>query len=157
MTFQAAFYKGTREGFQGVYNRLVRWWTKSQYSHCEIIFSDGVAASSSYMDGGVRFKKIEFSVEKWDFAEIPAQLEPLARLWFEQHLGQKYDLLGNVHFIISVVPDDSDKWSCSESVAASLGMRDPWRFYPGVLASVLNVAGAEPLDKKPPIGYNAQH
>jgi len=137
-TLRAAFYKGTHAGLPGVYNRLVRWWTRSPYSHVELIFADGQAASSSAMDGGVRFKAIDFDPALWDFVDVHPSLAPAARTWFETHVGQAYDLLGNLHFVVSAVGDDKRKWFCSESVAAALGMPDPARFDPGTLHAALS-------------------
>lgn len=134
---RAAFYKGTRPGIQGLYSRAVRLWTKSLYSHCELIFSEGMAASSSYLDGGVRFKPIEFDPEHWDFVDLPPHLERAAWAWFFAHQGQGYDLIGNVHFIVGPVGDAKNLWFCSESIAAALGLPDPWRYDPGTLASAL--------------------
>jgi len=74
-----AFYKGTRAGVAGIYNRGVRAIDAGKYSHCEIIFSDGVSASSSFMDGGVRFKEIEYNSANWDIIEIPWADEITAR------------------------------------------------------------------------------
>lgn len=142
--FMAAFYKGTHAGVPGIYNRLVRWWTRSPYSHVELVFFDGgpgavsQTASSSYMDGGVRFKWIEFDPDRWDFVDLPGQLAEPARAWFDAHEGDRYDLLGNVHFIVSAVGDDKRKWFCSEAVAAALGMPDPARFDPGTLYAALS-------------------
>jgi hypothetical protein len=143
---KAAFYRGTRPGLPGIYNRGVRWWTRSPYSHCELIFNDGMAASSSFMDGGVRFKRIDFDPEHWDFVDLPAHLEPTARAWFAAHAGQPYDLLGNLHFLLGPVADDKFKWFCSESIAAALGIADPWRYDPGVLASALSSIGRPEQD-----------
>jgi hypothetical protein len=138
MSLRAAFYKGTHAGLPGVYNRIVRWWTRSQYSYAELIFADGMAASSSQMDGGVRFKAIDFDPALWDFVDLPERLAPTARAWFEAHLGQAYDLLGNLHFVVSPVGDDKRKWFCSEAVAAALGIPDPARFDPGTLHAALS-------------------
>lgn len=135
---RVAFYKGTHPGLPGVYNRLVRWWTRSQYSHAELIFGDDQAASSSYMDGGVRFKSIEFDPAVWDFVDVPERLASDAWFWFEDHVGQAYDLLGNLHFVVWAVGDDKRKWFCSEAVAAALGMPDPERFDPGTLHAALS-------------------
>lgn len=135
---RVAFYKGTHPGLPGVYNRLVRWWTRSPYSHAELVFASGHAASSSAMDGGVRFKVIDFEPERWDFVDVPAGLARAAWQWFEAHEGQAYDLLGNLHFVISAVGDDKRKWFCSEAVAAALGMPDPERFDPGTLHAALS-------------------
>ena len=67
---QAAFYKATRPGLQGIYSRAVRWIDRGPYSHCELVV-DGVAYSSSLMDGGVRGKVIQFKPEHWDFIDLP--------------------------------------------------------------------------------------
>lgn len=143
MSFKAAFYKGTHPGWPGVYNRLVRAVEHGRYSHVELIFSDGMAASSSFMDHGVRFKAISFDPALWDLVELPARLEAAARDWVISHAGWGYDLWGNVHFIFGWVRDSNGKVCCSESVAAALGMEDPWRFEPNALASALKLI--EPL------------
>jgi len=136
---RAAFYKGTRPGLPGIYNRLVRWWTRSAYSHCELVFRDGLAASASFSDGGVRFKRIDFDPGHWDIFELPDAFELRARVWFEQHAGQKYDLLGNLHFVFAPVGDAKQRWFCSESAAAALGFANPARFDPGTLFSALTI------------------
>jgi hypothetical protein len=135
---RAAFYKGTHAGLPGVYNRLVRWWTRSQYSHVELILPFGAAASSSAMDGGVRFKVIDFDPALWDFVDLPTDLAGGAEAWFNEHYGEPYDLLGNLHFVVSAVGDDKRKWFCSEAVAAALGMPNPERFDPGTLHAALS-------------------
>ncbi len=81
---QAAFYKATRPGLQGIYSRAVRWIDRGPYSHAELVFSDGLSASASWMDGGVRFKRIDYDPERWDFVTLPDSLEPQARAWFAE-------------------------------------------------------------------------
>lgn len=141
---RAAFYRGTRPGIPGVYNYAVRAWTRSPYSHVELVFSDGMAGSSSFADGGVRFKQIDFDPAHWDFIELPGHLEAAARVWFELHKGDKYDLLGNLHFVLAPVGDDKDRWFCSEAVAASLRIPYPSRFDPGTLYSALHLIQIQP-------------
>jgi hypothetical protein len=141
---RAAFYKGTHAGLPGVYNRLVRWWTRSPYSHVELLFIENgvpgrwLAASASYMDGGVRHKVIDFDPALWDFVELPDNLWSDAWEWFLEHDEQAYDLLGNLHFVFSAIGDDKRKWFCSEACAAALGMPDPERFDPGTLHAALS-------------------
>lgn len=130
---KVAFYTGTRPGIAAIYSIGVRKWTQSKYSHCELIFDDGMAASSSFADGGVRFKKIDFEPEKWEIFDLPDHLEADAKKWFEEHEGQKYDILGNVRFVVGFVRSDDKKWFCSEAIGAALGMKDPWRYSPGDL------------------------
>jgi hypothetical protein len=138
MTFRAAFYKGTRPGLAGLYNRLIRWWDNGKYSHCELIFSDGQAASASFLDGGVRFKQIDFDPARWDFVNLQANLEDEARQWFTKHEGSGYDLVGNLRFALDFLPDNKNKWFCSEALAAAIGIFEPWRLGPNGLAAVLN-------------------
>lgn len=132
-----ALYKGTRPGLPGMYNRLVRFWERGKYSHCEIVFSDGWSASSSFMDGGVRFKRIEFDPSRWDFIDLPDSLETAARKWFVEHEGKAYDYWGNIRFMFGWLPDSKDKYFCSEAVVAALGLNDPWRYGPNALWAVL--------------------
>ena len=134
---RAAFYKATRPGLQGIYSRGVRFIERGPYSHCELVFSDGLSASASWMDGGVRFKRIDFDPAHWDFIDLPAHLEPYARDWFERNDGAPYDLLGNVRFVLPWLPDSERGWFCSEAIAAALRLREPWRLGPNGLAAVL--------------------
>ena len=134
---RAAFYKATRPGLQGIYSRAVRWIDRGPYSHCELIFSDGLSGSASYIDGGVRLKRIDYDPAHWDFIELPAHLEPYARDWFERNAGAPYDLAGNVRFVLPWLPDSQDGWFCSEAEAAALRLREPWRLGPNGLAALL--------------------
>ena len=73
MTVQLALYKGAGEWG----NALIRWWTRSSYSHCELVV-DGYCYSSSVMDKGVRKKQvgngpnqIDLRAEHWDLVPLP--------------------------------------------------------------------------------------
>lgn len=132
--FRAAFYSGTRPGIAGLYNRLGRWLDHGRFSHCEMQFSDGLSASSSFMDGGVRFKQIGYSsVGNWEFVELPSHLELMARCWFVEHEGAGYDVMGNLNALLGFVPHTSNKWFCSEAMAEALGFSDSWRLKPNGL------------------------
>lgn len=131
-----ALYKGTRPGLPGVYNRLVRWWTASPYSHCELVFSDGMCASSSWLDGGVRMKRIDFDPANWDVIDIKGD-EGRAREWFANHDMDGYDMLGLFGFVWRRGIQDKGKWFCSEAIAEALGIKDSWRIDPCLLPIVL--------------------
>ena len=136
---RAAFYRGTRPGIAGIYNRLVRWWTRSDFSHVELVLSTGDAWSASFADGGVRNKPIDFDTKNWILIDLPAELEQGAEAWFRAHRGAKYDLVGNLQFVLAPIPHSRERWFCSEAVAAALGIPDPWRYSPGTLASALTL------------------
>lgn len=134
--FGVAFYKGTRPGLPGVYNRLVRCFENGPDSHCEVVFSNGDSASSSAMDGGVRTTgdayghwKINFSNGNWDFIRLPQRLEEFARAYSIEHDGWSYDYRGNVRFLWPYGNRHSyQKEFCSEFVLGALGVPEPWRF-----------------------------
>lgn len=135
--FAVAFYKGTSSGLMGLYDILARWWTRSSFSHCEMIFSDGVSASSSFVDGGVRFKQIDYNPDHWEIVELPTEFEAEARVWFSTHEGDSYDIIGNLSFVIGSVDDSKRKWFCSEAVLASLGVEEPFKFSPSTAMPVV--------------------
>lgn len=134
---RVAFYKSTRPGIQGVYSRLVRVVDKGSYSHCELVFTSGISASASYIDGGIRFKEIDYNPEHWDFLELPDSFEDKAFEWFQRHEGASYDLIGNIAFVIPGIKHSQRKWTCSESIAESLGIPQSWRYGPNGLYSTL--------------------
>ena len=137
MHLKAAFYKATRPGWQGIYSRAVRWIDRGPYSHVELVFSDGMSGSASYIDGGVRLKRITYDPAHWDFIDLPPSLEPYARDWFERNMGAPYDLMGNVRFVLPFLPDSQRGWFCSEAIAAALGWAEAWRFGPNGLSALL--------------------
>lgn len=116
---KVAFYKGKG----GWTDKLIRFWTLSQYSHCEIVIGD-YWYSSSWYDGGVRRKKIDYNPESWDFIEVPYD-ESIIVEFFHQTQGKEYDLKGIVlSQIFPFKTQDMDKYYCSEWCAIALGLKD---------------------------------
>lgn len=138
---QLAMYKGPPDDFwHTVGHTGTCVWTRSKYSHCELVFSDPVlnsrrlCASSSARDGGVRFKRIDLGSGRWDLYQ-PARryraMEPQARQWFIEHEGLPYDHLGLAWFVLPIDAfNHPARLHCSEAVAAALGMRKPHRLHP---------------------------
>lgn len=136
---KVAFYKGTMAGWRGMMSRLVRFGERGRYSHCEIVFSDGLSASASWRDGGVRLKKIKFNPDHWDFINLGDDWpsEAIVRDWFVREQGRRYDIRGSFGVAFRPLSSNSECWFCSEAVAAALGMHEPWRFGPNALAALL--------------------
>ena len=134
---QVAFYKSKTR----LFNRLIAWWTRGPYSHCELIVG-GCAFSSSIMDGGVRAKRIDFNPAHWDIVDVPWVNAVDAVAWFEANIGKDYDVLGLLGFIIRRVEGARNRFFCSEAVAESLGMGEGWRFDPNTLARALELASS---------------
>jgi len=124
---RVAFYKGRKR----LFNRLVSWWTLGPYSHVELVFENGESVSSSFMDGGVRYKRIQFNSANWDFINIEGKFdEREIRLRVDDFLDTKYDWLGLIGFVVRRVQQDRKKMFCSEFVLTLLNYNDPWRFEP---------------------------
>ena len=126
-----ASYKGRKR----LFNRVVSWWMNGPYSHSELILDDGICISSSFMDSGVRYKRIVFNPDHWDFVEIgpetPIIRERIAKLLMPK--PRKFDLLGLAGFVVRPISGDNDQIYCSEAVLTILGLVDPWRFDPNAL------------------------
>lgn len=121
-----------------LYARLIRWWTHGPYNHAELILArrhDGTVLCGSATADGVRLKWLHLNPDHWDLLDIPGD-QSAARRWFDDHLGQKYDWLGVLGFVIRRGRHKSQRWFCSEACAAALGIPDPWRFCPNTLAAV---------------------
>lgn len=140
----AAFH-GTKTGLPGLYSRGVRLIGRGPYSHVELVFADVAAiqsgepclsGSASYMDGGVRLKRIAYTSGNWHFFPLPWADPEAALTWFEAHDGAGYDLVGNLRFLLPVIQDGSGRWFCSEAGAAALGLEEPWRYEPNHLVTV---------------------
>lgn len=127
---RVAFYKPNRwYDFGG---QLICWWTKSPYSHCEIVMN-GLSYSSSIRDGGVRVKQIEFMYERWDFVDVPdADTTQIASL-FAQTRGDSYGWIDLLLRQVLNKRGDSDGWFCSEWCATALGIPSAQEYAPGDL------------------------
>lgn len=133
---KAAFYKGKHR----LFNRLTAWWDNGIYTHMELVFSDQIAASSSFSDGGVRFKSIQFDDSRWDFVELPRKLfnERDARVWFDVNKGRKYDFAGLIRFVADALPENRTRFFCSEACLSALNIKESWRFTPNSAYILLN-------------------
>ena len=119
-----AFYKYKhRSGLKGLWDFLVRVWTRGTYSHVELIFSDNIWFSASLQDNGVRFKCIDYEKEKWDIIEIPSTKdeECICREYAKSKIGCKYDIIG-IFFtqIWHIDVEDKNRYFCNEIVHATL-------------------------------------
>lgn len=90
--------------------------------------------------GGVRFKRIALDPSRWDMQRVACN-PVLAAQWFKQHEGALYDWQLILGFLSWVIPQKSQRWTCSEAAAAALSVPDgeAWRFDP---ANLPEAAGA---------------
>jgi len=117
-----AFYKG-----EGTWtNSIVRWWTKSVYSHAELILPDGVTwvGISPFLNSAVTKRIVlEYNRKKWDLLEIDITKEQyeLIMQFFEDTKGQGYDWTGMLlsQFLPCKIKH-RERWYCSEWIAYAL-------------------------------------
>ena len=139
-----ASYKSSRRGFiANMGNKLIRWVTRSQYSHTEICFGnpfDGEVEclSAEALHGGVRIKRMRLSPDRWDVLPLPDVKERDLRAFVVEYGSAGYDWIGAAR---SVIPffgrEHPTAWFCSEIAAHIIGIKEPWRQYPGVLHTVV--------------------
>ena len=129
---RVAFYKGKGTWF----DKGIRWWTRSPYSHVELVMGE-VCYSSSPRDGGVRDKIISLGAS-WEVAPVPWLDQGRAVEIYETHRGEGYDFTGIVTRQVFNAPlDKRSRWFCSEFVAHCLGLPNPSKYSPGDLHELL--------------------
>lgn len=132
MNAQIAFYKGTGDWKDS----LIRFWTRSIYSHVEIVY-DGYWYSISPRDNIVYKRKMDITEENWDLFEIEIDSEHLENL-YQRTKNMKYDWIGIIFSqIIPLRIDRSNNYICSEWCAEGLKISPKIsnRFSPGKLAN----------------------
>jgi len=115
-----AFYKAK----QGrIADKVISFVTNSPYSHCELVDSNGICASSSMMDGGVRFARIDLG-EKWDvFSFLPGMFSEQAVFnWFIKNETKTYDYVGAIASGFGFDLSSKNKKYCSQACAEALGL-----------------------------------
>lgn len=145
-----AAYKGQGK----LFNQLIRLWTRSRYSHCELVMPDGRWLSASAMDGGVREKRIDLNLEHWDLFPLPwADARHIAAV-FARHQGKGYDWLGIfLSQLLPVAIDHRERMFCSEFCASALGFEDAQRYSPALLAGAVQRINRLPFAK---LGHSPQ-
>lgn len=138
-----AFFRGRHPGIDGWLGVATKWWERGDFSHVELVVSmEGQTAhclSSTFLDKGVRAATIVMDPADWVFADVPTtpEQEAAAIQWFDEHMGEPYDVRGLFGFVLRRIPGEKGKWFCSEAVAAALGWDEPWRFDPCTLYAMV--------------------
>ena len=118
-------------------NALIRWWTNSIYSHCEIRIGS-TCYSSSLTDGGVRAKVIEIDPEHWDIIKLPSELIPSTLELFEKTKGKGYSYLDLfLDQILNRAKNRSSRYFCSEWCARAINLPNPSLYSPRTLADLV--------------------
>lgn len=101
---KAAFYIGTRSGWRGIGNVLVRWRLRSQISHCELVFEPGDGVDHLMPQDGQTMLPTAQPIDGAHWCASSAAAEPIPR-WSKRRPGKT----GGVRFKRINVHDPS-KW-----------------------------------------------
>ena len=123
--------------------RLICWWTRSPYSHVEIVI-DGVCYSSSLRDGGVRRKAIDLSQPHWRVTPITWADEGAALRVYRGHDGMDYGWTDLLTQHVLRLPVDDPGLLCSELCALMLGLPESTArgMSPGALVEYVEMRNA---------------
>ena len=111
----------TPHKWHDVGGRLICWWTRSPYSHVEIVIN-GVCYSSSLRDGGVRKKTIDLDKPHWRVIPIEWRNETDAWREFAKRNGKPYGWMDLITQHVLRLPVDDPGLLCSELCALMLGL-----------------------------------
>ena len=128
---------------------LVRYWTKSAYSHAELLMPDNTAITIAPFDlkGVTRAPFNLQDEESWDFiclAVNPSQLRTIEK-FYEETQGLQYDWVGMIASqLLPYHIKHRSRWYCSEWIAYALrlicsieGLHKVSDMSPGALANLL--------------------
>lgn len=101
--------------------RLTAWWTRSPYSHVEIVIN-GVCYTSSLRDGGVRPAVIDLTPSWWRVTPIEWADENAALRVYYRHKGMPYGWMDLLTQHVLRLPVDDPGLLCSELCALMLGL-----------------------------------
>ena len=119
MSMALAAYEPHR--WSDIGGHLTAWWTRSPYSHVEIVIN-GVCYSSSLRDGGVRAKTIDLTPSWWRVIPIEwADEIEVLRVFFRRQ-GQPYGYWDLLTQHVLRLPVDDPGLLCSELCALMLGL-----------------------------------
>ncbi len=122
MLIKIAFYKADGDYI----NRIVRWWSKSPYSHAELVMPDSKTwiGISPFLKSEVAAReKNDPNLNDWDFIdfEITEEQHRIIMEFYDETKGDKYDWVGM--FLSQFIPfsvKQEKRWYCSEWIAYAL-------------------------------------
>jgi hypothetical protein len=118
-----AFFKGDKHEW---HHRFIRWWTKSPYSHAEIILDGETWVSISpflYTRVAARVRT-HVDESDWDFLTFRVTAEELRALknFISETTGDGYDWIGMIlSQILPIIIKGKGRWYCSQWIAHALG------------------------------------
>lgn len=131
-TIKVAFFVGSE--YSRVH-RFVRWWTKSTYSHAEIVLPESntwVSISPFLYSKVEKRTDVNERLEDWEFLEIPVtnrQLEALED-FINETVGDGYDWFGMISSqLLPLIIKGKRRWYCSQWIAHALAHAGIFKWY----------------------------
>jgi uncharacterized protein YycO len=127
---------------------LIRFGTRSDWNHVDLLFEDGTLIGSSGKGHGVEKMSLnerlsdKYRIVRYRIDEITLPDEAAARRFAEEQVGKKYDYTAVIAFLLPWRENWNvkRKWFCSELAAAAIhagGVKiarmDQWRVTPNFL------------------------
>ena len=122
MVVKVAFYKGKGNWI----NKIIRWWTKSSYSHAELVLPNEMTwiGISPFLSSRVESRyNIIYKPSNWDFVNLNVTEQQYSTMldFFKETKGCKYDWIGMLFSqFLPFHIKRKDKWYCSEWIAYAL-------------------------------------
>ena len=156
---QIAFFSGDKHKW---HHRFIRWWTKSPYSHAEIVLDgDTWVSISPFLFTRVAARVRTNVAEKdWDYLEFYVTPEELHALkdFISETTGDGYDWAGMlISQIGPFIVKGKGKWYCSSWIAHALahagivklkklGIYELPDLHPGKLFEIISKVSDLPLE-----------
>ena len=118
-----AFFKGDKKEW---HHRFIRWWTKSPYSHAEIVLDDGetwVSISPFLFTRVAARVRTHVPPDDWDYLEFRVTPEELHALkdFISETTGDGYDWPGMLlSQVLPFIIKGKGRWYCSSWIAHAL-------------------------------------
>lgn len=106
---------------RGAISTVVRWQTRSVYSHAALLLPDG-RILESWQGSGVRIRELSdwSGIDRFRVAGITASQWGRAISFAEDQVGSGYDYISVLRFVSRRNAPENGRWFCSELVAAAL-------------------------------------
>lgn len=137
-----AFYRGHGRPLS---DTLVKWVTRSEFSHCELLVSSRPpktgethrCVTAQGKNGGVCVRDLYFREGAYEFVQVPwAPHDTFERAL--RHIGRGYDYWGLLMSqFINLRRHVEDRWFCSKLCARALGLSEAHTYSPGDLKRIV--------------------
>lgn len=159
-TIRIAFFKGDKREW---HHRFIRWWTRSPYSHAEIVLDDGetwVSISPFLFTRVAARVRTHVPEDEWDYLEFRVTPEELHALkdFISETTGDGYDWPGMLlSQVLPFIIKGKGRWYCSSWIAHALshagivkwkklGIYELPDLHPGKLYDILSQVSLGPRD-----------